>query len=78
MKIKIDPAKALSITVTALGVVGTLLSAKVAKNDQAALKAELKDELMKELQNKQESPTRGSLIFVHMEGGKNNEQTKFI
>ena len=52
MKIKIDPAKALSITVTALGVVGTLLSAKVAKNDQAALKAELKDELMKELQNK--------------------------
>ena len=51
-KIKIDPAKALSVGVTALGVLGTILSAKVAKNDQAALKAELKDELMKELQNK--------------------------
>lgn len=51
-KIKIDPAKALSVSVTALGVLGTLLSAKVAKNDQAALKAELKDELIKELQSK--------------------------
>lgn len=52
MKIKIDPAKALSVGVTALGVLGTILSAKVAKNDQAALKAELKEELIKELQSK--------------------------
>ena len=52
MKIKIDPAKALSVCVTALGVLSTILSAKVSKNDQAALKSELKDELIKELQSK--------------------------
>lgn len=49
MKIKIDPAKALSISVTALGVLGTILSSKVQANDRKAMKAELKDELMKEL-----------------------------
>ena len=48
-KIKIDPAKALSVTVTALGVVGTLLATKVQANDLKAMKAELKDELTKEL-----------------------------
>ena len=49
MKLKIDPTKALSIAVTALGVVGTLLSSKVHANETKAMKAELKDELMKEL-----------------------------
>lgn len=50
-KIKIDPAKVLSVTVTALGVVGTLLASKVQSNDRKAMKAELKDELLKDLAN---------------------------
>lgn len=50
-KFKIDPAKALSVTVTALGVVGTLLASKVQANDRKAMKAELKDELLKDLTN---------------------------
>ena len=33
--IKIDPAKALSATVTILGIAGTLLSAKVQANERA-------------------------------------------
>lgn len=49
MKLKFDPTKALSITVTVLGVVGTLLSSKVHANETKAMKAELKDELMNEL-----------------------------
>ena len=48
-KFKLDPAKLLSVTVTVLGVVGTILSSKVQSNNQKALKAELKDELLKEL-----------------------------
>ena len=48
-EIKIDPAKVLSVTVTALGVAGTLLATKVQANERKAMKAELKDELMKEL-----------------------------
>lgn len=49
---KIDPAKALSVTVTVLGVAGTLLSGVVDKNNRNAMKQELKDELLKELSNK--------------------------
>lgn len=49
MKFKIDPAKVLSVTVTVLGVVGTLLSNKVHANEQKAMKAELKNELLEEL-----------------------------
>ncbi len=49
MKIKIDPAKVLSITVTTLGVAGTILSSVVQKNDRQAMKDELKAELVKEL-----------------------------
>lgn len=49
MKFKIDPAKLLSVTVTALGVVGTLLASKVQSNERKAMKAELKEELIKEL-----------------------------
>ena len=49
MKFKIDGAKVLSIAVTAIGVAGTLLSAKVHDNEQKTLKAELKEELLKEL-----------------------------
>ena len=49
MKFKIDPAKLLSVTVTVLGVVGTLLASKVQSNDRKAMKAELKEELIKEL-----------------------------
>lgn len=49
MKFKIDPAKVLSITVTVLGVVGTLLSSKVDSDNRKIMKAELKDELLKEI-----------------------------
>ena len=49
MKIKIDSAKALSVTVTALGVLGTILTGVVHKNEQANMKAELKEEIVKEL-----------------------------
>lgn len=52
MKFKFDSAKALSIGVTALGVIGTLLSTKVHDNEQKAMKAELKKELLKELSKK--------------------------
>ena len=52
MKLKIDSAKALSIGVTVLGVVGTLLSSKVDSNNRKAMKSEIKDELMKELKTK--------------------------
>lgn len=52
MKFKFDGAKALSIGVTALGVIGTLLSTKVHDNEQKAMKAELKEELLKELSKK--------------------------
>lgn len=49
-KIKnVGSAKVLSLTVTALGVIGTLLSSKVQSNDRKALKEELKSELLKEL-----------------------------
>lgn len=52
MKLKIDSAKALSIGVTVLSVVGTLLSSKVDSNNRKAMKSEIKDELMKELKTK--------------------------
>ena len=52
MKFKIDGSKLLSIGVTALGVIGTLLSNKVHDNEQKAMKAELKEELLKELSKK--------------------------
>ena len=48
-KIKFDSAKVLSIAATALGVVGTLLSSKVQSNEMKAMKAELKEELLKEM-----------------------------
>ena len=52
MKLKIDGAKALSIGVTVLGVVGALLSSKVDANNRKAMKAEMKEELLKELKTK--------------------------
>lgn len=48
-KFTIDPAKALSIAATCVGVVGTLLSSKVQANERKALKAELKEELLNDL-----------------------------
>lgn len=50
-KITIDNNKLLSIGVTLLGVAGTLLSGKVESNKTKAMKAELKDEIMKDLLN---------------------------
>ena len=49
MKIKIDPAKALGLSISVLGVVTTILSNKKEKSDRMALKAELKEDIMKEL-----------------------------
>ena len=54
MKLKIDPAKALSVGVTILGVAGTILSSVVHKNEQNAMKAELKEEIMKDLLKNQD------------------------
>lgn len=48
-KFEIDPAKVLSVTVTVLGIAGTLLSNKVEGNNRKKMKAEIKGELMKEL-----------------------------
>ena len=52
MKFKMDPTKALSLVVTALGVAGTILSNKVESNSKKAMKEELKNELLKELSKK--------------------------
>ncbi len=46
---KIDPAKALSVGVTVLGLVGTLLTNKVEANNRKAMKEEILDELKKEI-----------------------------
>lgn len=54
MKIKIDATKALSIGVTALGVLGTILSTKVHANEQKAMKSQIKEEVLKELLSKNE------------------------
>ena len=48
---KLDSAKILSISVTVLGVLGTILSNKVQANDRKAMKLELKNELLEELKN---------------------------
>lgn len=49
MKIKIDPTKALSITVTVLGVAGTILGSVAQKNDRQAMKDELRNEILDEI-----------------------------
>lgn len=49
MKFKMDSAKALSIAVTALGIIGTILSNKVESDNRKSMKSELKEEIMKEL-----------------------------
>ena len=49
---KIDASKALSIFVVGLGVAGSLLSTKVDANNRKEMKNELKDELLKELSEK--------------------------
>ena len=52
MKIKIDPTKALSATVTVLTIVGTLLTTKVQANEKAAMKEEVLKEVLDELKTK--------------------------
>lgn len=47
--VKIDSTKVLGLTVTILGLAGTLLSNKVEENKMKDLKSELKDELLKEI-----------------------------
>ncbi len=52
MNIKIDPTKALNVTVTLLTVVGTLLSTKAQANEKAAMKEEVLKEVMEKLNTK--------------------------
>lgn len=52
MKPKIDAAKLLSIGVTVLGVAGTLLSSVVESNNRKSMKAEITEEVLKELTTK--------------------------
>lgn len=47
--VKIDSTKVLGLTVTVLGLAGTLLSNKIEENKMKDLKSELKDELLKEI-----------------------------
>lgn len=49
MKLKFDATKILSLTVTALGVIGTLLSGVVQSNELKSMKSEIKDEVLKDL-----------------------------
>lgn len=48
-KIKIDPAKILSTTVTVLGVVGMLLSNKAEENAKKKMKEDLKKEILEDI-----------------------------
>lgn len=52
MKIKFDASKLLPVAVMLLGAAGTLLSNKVDSNNRKAMKAEIKEELIKELSKK--------------------------
>lgn len=49
LKLKFDATKILSLTVTALGVIGTLLSGVVQSNELKSMKSEIKDEVLKDL-----------------------------
>ena len=49
---KIDGAKVLSVSVTVLGVLGTVLASKVDSNNRQAMKNQLKEELLQELSKK--------------------------
>lgn len=50
--IKIDAGKVLGLTITVLGVVGTILSGKADEYNRKAMKDEIKQELIKELTSK--------------------------
>lgn len=52
-KFKISKEKILSGVVILIGIIGTLLSNKVAENERNVMKKELKEELMKELSSEQ-------------------------
>ncbi len=47
---KINSTQVLSIAVTALGLLGTLLSSKLEEKSREEMKAEIKEELKEELQ----------------------------
>lgn len=49
MKIKIDSAKVISVAAGVLGIASMLVSNIKASNDQKSMKAELKEEIMKDL-----------------------------
>lgn len=50
--IKIDSTKVLGLTVTVLGLAGTLLSNKMEDQKMKDLKSELKDDILKEINKK--------------------------
>ena len=49
MKIKIDSAKVISVAAGVLGLASMVVSNIKASNDQKSMKAELKEEIMKDL-----------------------------
>jgi len=51
---KVDLGKVAAVTSTIIGVAGVLLSNVVEKNNRNDMKAQLKDEILKELANKNE------------------------
>lgn len=54
MKIKIDSKKALKVGSTVIGIAGLLIGNLVDKNDRNDMKAELKDEILKEMSKPKE------------------------
>lgn len=46
---KIDAGQALGLTITVLGIIGTILSGKADEYNRKAMKDEIKQELIKEL-----------------------------
>jgi hypothetical protein len=52
-KFKISKEKILSGAAVLIGIIGMLLSNKVAENERNAMKKELKEELMKEISSEQ-------------------------
>ena len=79
MKFKIKPETAISVALGVLGVVQMLLTNKKEADNRAAMKNELKEEISKELleKNNQEAQAFWFYFFIKfMRKEKINEQTK--
>lgn len=55
MKIKIDSSTALRVGSTVIGIAGLLIGNLVSKNDRAEMKAELKEEILKDLTSQKDN-----------------------